>query len=69
MQRNLSRERAIAKSLGPLTVWQPRAARPYSRRADARAAAAYIRQQEKIQRELDGAADLLLKAKEFSESS
>lgn len=68
MQRNLSRERAIARAL-PLTVWRPRAAKPFHRRADARASQAFIRRADKIQRELDGAAELLLKVKEFSESS
>ena len=60
MQRDLRREAAIAKSL-PLKVWRPRAARPFQRRADTRAAKAYISKQVKIQRELEGLKDILKK--------
>lgn len=68
MQRDLSEEKRIADSL-PLRMWRSPTPRHPRHRSSARIGGAFLRQHAKIQRELDGAADLLLKAKEFSEST
>lgn len=59
MQRDLRKEREIAKAVGPLVMWRAVPTRSI-RRTHNRVAATWIRRKEAERRELAAAADLLL---------